>query len=469
MGSQPPDSKRQRILRVLDALSVKNRRDPQAADEGIDGDDVVTVDAEPPSMGRPRPPSGPVSRRDVEAVRARVPAPAPRKPGVVVVGDIDAIPTDPEDEAEQVVVIKPPSESERQGNLRVLDGSYIERPLSTDGPGPGALGEDAPGPTPAPGGSPAAPDPEPNLDLRALDTPLGKTSGVPEPSRGTFGTIDAKAQPPEEETEEVKTEPEVKPELTFTRSRESEAPGAPAAPAPDSEAPIPSDRAPVPMQQARAFREAMAAREAAAIPHIEVVQISCRGDDPRLILHLEPESPRAAAFRVLRHRIAGTARVVAVSSALPREGKTTCAVNLAIALSEHEPTVLLEANTESPSIARMVGFSPPVCATMGYNKVVEALWPNLHILAVDPRTGRGSHIAGELLRSALEDLQRAGYRHVVIDTPPILGHADVNLIQEVADGVIISTTAGRSKAATIQQAIDQLTPEKLLGAVLLEG
>ena len=229
------------------------------------------------------------------------------------------------------------------------------------------------------------------------------------------------------------------------------------------------DRGPIPAARAMALRDA-GTPKLAGTPRIEVVRVACVGDDPRLILVHEPDSPRAASFRILRHRVSAAARVVVVSSALPREGKSTCAVNLAIALAEHEPTLLLEANVDRPSIADMNGFTPPVCVTTGYTRVVEALWPNLHVLAVDPdRRTRGSRIDGELLRSALRDLQQAGYGRIVIDAPPIQGHVDVNLIQELADGVIITVIAGRSRGATIRGAIDQLTPEKLIGAVLLEG
>src|SRR5262245_780030 len=53
--------------------------------------------------------------------------------------------------------------------------------------------------------------------------------------------------------------------------------------------------------------------------------------DPRLILLREPDSERAASFRLLRYRLAerGNPRAIVVTSAEPRSGKTTCAVNLA--------------------------------------------------------------------------------------------------------------------------------------------
>src|SRR5262249_3294469 len=65
--------------------------------------------------------------------------------------------------------------------------------------------------------------------------------------------------------------------------------------------------------------------------------------DRRLILVTEPHSPRAASFRLLRDSLVAKSmpRVVAVTSAAPKEGKTTCAANLALALAEQPGTRVL--------------------------------------------------------------------------------------------------------------------------------
>src|SRR5262249_31102421 len=87
--------------------------------------------------------------------------------------------------------------------------------------------------------------------------------------------------------------------------------------------------------------------------------------DPRLVMVRAPDSPAAAAFRVLRHRLIERdgLRTVLVTSPRVGEGKTTCAVNLALALCEagRARVLLLEANFRRPAIARMLGFRPPVC------------------------------------------------------------------------------------------------------------
>jgi Mrp family chromosome partitioning ATPase len=205
--------------------------------------------------------------------------------------------------------------------------------------------------------------------------------------------------------------------------------------------------------------------------------------DPRLILVREPDSTRAASFRVLRHRLQerGDPRVIAVTSAGPREGKTTCAVNLALALGEcgRARVLLVEANLRAPGIAPLFGFMPPECFTsqMARHKlkpgdgwsVVEVYSPYLHVLAVQPlETGGRPLLDGPGYSVAMEMLAQAGYDYIVVDTPPVLGAADVNLIQESADGVLFTAWSRVSSSRALRAAIEQLAPTKLLGITLLD-
>ncbi|MDB4966873.1 MAG: ATPase involved in chromosome partitioning-like protein [Myxococcales bacterium] len=208
-------------------------------------------------------------------------------------------------------------------------------------------------------------------------------------------------------------------------------------------------------------------------------------DDPdeRLILVREPDSARAASFRVLRHRLQerGDPRVIAVTSARAGEGKTTCAVNLALALGEcgRARVLLIEANLRTPALAPLFGFMPPECFTdqMARHKtkpldpwsVVEVFSPSLHVLAVKPDNGGGRPLLdGPAFAIAIEVLAQAGYDYLVLDTPAVLGAADVNLIEESADGVLFAARSRETSARTLRAAVEQLSPAKLLGMTLLD-
>ena len=68
----------------------------------------------------------------------------------------------------------------------------------------------------------------------------------------------------------------------------------------------------------------------------------------------------------------------------------------------------------------------------------------------------------------MERLRLAGYEHIVIDAPPVLGSADVNLMADAADAVVFALRARRSTTRDLRSAIDQLGAEKVIGTVLVE-
>lgn len=207
--------------------------------------------------------------------------------------------------------------------------------------------------------------------------------------------------------------------------------------------------------------------------------------DRRLILVNEPDSTRAACFRVLRHRLQERSdpRLIAVSSAEPGAGKTTCAANLALALSEcnRARVLLIEANRRAPQLAALFGFLPPECFAAQLERhrekpldpwsVVEVFSPSLHVLAVKP----GPENENKPLRDgvafgiAMEMLRRSGYDYIVVDTPPVLGSADVNIVEDYCDGILLCARSRETSGRALRHAIDQLSPAKILGITLLDA
>ncbi|HTN87719.1 MAG TPA: hypothetical protein VL242_28760, partial [Sorangium sp.] len=197
--------------------------------------------------------------------------------------------------------------------------------------------------------------------------------------------------------------------------------------------------------------------------------------DPNIVMIHAPYSPQADAYRTLRRKLpSGTGTTIAVTSASPGEGKTSCAINLALALREtvRGRILLVEANIRKPGIAKALRFEPPSCFTEQLQRhandrfapwvVVEQAAPApavapsddhidssdrngpsggskppdqrlslqtpVHILAVDPRTERPPILDAVAFSSAIESLKRAGYSYIIIDTPPVLGSMDMNVI-----------------------------------------
>jgi len=205
------------------------------------------------------------------------------------------------------------------------------------------------------------------------------------------------------------------------------------------------------------------------------------GRERRLIVWGSPDSAAAASFRVLRHRLLERPglRVILVTSPARREGKTTLAVNLALALGEsgRARVLLLEANFRQPAVARMLGFRPPVCfgEQVEFHRtqpqqswvVVENVSPFLHTAAVAPDWPARPLLDGPAVAIALAQLRGTTYDHIVIDSPHILGSADVNLLEEHVDGVLLALRARSTHARSLRRAIDQIGAAKVIGSVLL--
>jgi len=203
--------------------------------------------------------------------------------------------------------------------------------------------------------------------------------------------------------------------------------------------------------------------------------------DPRLALVADPDSERSASFRVLRHHLleVGRPQVVVCSSPLHGDGKTTVALNLALALAEcgRAKVLLCDAHLRRPQIANVFKLVPPWCFAeqlaahrnqpmLPWSLVeIPQLW--LHVAAVSPRIEKTQLLDAPAFAIAMERL-RLAYDHIVIDAPPVLGSADVNLMSDAADAVLLAVHARRSTARDLRKSIEQVGASKVVGTVLVQ-
>ncbi len=202
--------------------------------------------------------------------------------------------------------------------------------------------------------------------------------------------------------------------------------------------------------------------------------------DQRLVMVLAPDGEEAAAYRLLRHRIVAQQdpQVIVVASPRPEERKTTVAVNLAIALGEYRraSVLMLDANFSQPALARLLGFEPPACfaeqlathkdAPFKSWSVTSLVSQGVHVMALDPDKPQ-ERLDAPAFAFAVQQM-RAVYDYIVVDAPPVLGSAEVNVLQEASDGVVITVRKGRSTRKDLRSCFDQLTGATVLGVVLHE-
>jgi Mrp family chromosome partitioning ATPase len=205
--------------------------------------------------------------------------------------------------------------------------------------------------------------------------------------------------------------------------------------------------------------------------------------DPRLVLATHPDSERAAGFRVLRHHLleVGRPQVIVVASPRGGDGKTTTALGLALALAEcgRAKVLLVETHFRRPALARMFQMTPSWCfaeqLTAHRNQptmpwaISELPQLFLHTAVLFPQLRQTQLLDAPAFAIAMERMRAAGYDHVVVDAPPVLGSADVNLLADAADGVVLALRARRSTARDLRAAIEQIGEAKIAGTVLIEG
>ncbi|MGP5026154.1 polysaccharide biosynthesis tyrosine autokinase [Glutamicibacter sp. BW77] len=165
---------------------------------------------------------------------------------------------------------------------------------------------------------------------------------------------------------------------------------------------------------------------------------------------------------------------VVVTSALPAEGKSSLAMNLAIALSENRKKVLvIDADLRRPTVATVCGIDGQYGLTTvlsGKAELSEAIvsWGPISVLPA----GRMAPNPAELLSSnAMGDIiQESSVRfdYVIVDAAPLLPVSDtLALVRHVSSALLVAR-AGKTKAKHLRNAMESLEGVKatLCGIVL---
>ena len=213
---------------------------------------------------------------------------------------------------------------------------------------------------------------------------------------------------------------------------------------------------------------------------------AANGQDKRIELvaqHL-PKSQISEAFRALRTSILLSQadhppQVILVTSALPREGKTTAAANLAVTLAQlGDSTVLVDADLRKPGIGRLLNLgSGKYAGLSSYLAGVSSLdlvsvphpaIPNLVAIPTGPLPPNPADLlSSHKLADAIAEL-RTKFKFIVIDSPPIMAATDAVILSVQADGVLLVVRSGETPKEAFTRTRDLLASVKchILGVVL---
>lgn len=200
-----------------------------------------------------------------------------------------------------------------------------------------------------------------------------------------------------------------------------------------------------------------------------------------LIAEYNPMSPVSEAYRTLRTniRFASVDRdisVVMITSTTSGEGKTTTLGNLAVTYAlEGKRVLMIDGDLRKPMLHQVFGQSNRTGLTQvltGRHELSEAVREtkisNLSLLTSGPIPPNPVEMLSSERMKLLIDECRKNYEVVLIDTPPVYGMADGQILASLCDGVLFVVLSGKTKREMVKKAKSNLEHVKanLLGVVL---
>jgi capsular exopolysaccharide synthesis family protein len=159
------------------------------------------------------------------------------------------------------------------------------------------------------------------------------------------------------------------------------------------------------------------------------------------------------------------AGVLAVTSAVDNEGKTSVSVQLAVSIARAsgQRTLLVDGDLRSPDIQRLFGarLEPGLAEVLAHACSVDDAIVSEQIAGLDLlpagclRTSPHQLFGNGAVRPLLEQL-RSAYRYVIIDTPPVLSASEAMVLAGLADSCLICAMRDVSRIDQIQKTYDRL-------------
>jgi capsular exopolysaccharide synthesis family protein len=222
------------------------------------------------------------------------------------------------------------------------------------------------------------------------------------------------------------------------------------------------------------------------LPVLSSISIS-EGDkdkecDPEFISEKNPRSTISESYRSLRTSIMFTAvehkrKTLIFTSAGPREGKTTTAINTAIVMANSgEKVLLIDADLRKPRIGKTFdinekeGLTELLAEDRTFTEVVHHTGiDNLDVVVCGAIPPNPSELLGSSKMDKLLDELQGKYDRIILDTAPVLPVTDAVVLSCKVDGTVVVIKAGETHRAAILKAKEILTSvsaSNLIGVVL---
>lgn len=206
-----------------------------------------------------------------------------------------------------------------------------------------------------------------------------------------------------------------------------------------------------------------------------------KNDTPLLLLKGFPSrSALHEAYRGIRTSLQfinpdNPIRTFLVTSPLPREGKTTIALNLAVVLSQLGlKTMVLDADMRKPAVHKFLGIEGKSLAEfLAHGGDIESFILPTEIenvsviISKETPPNPAELLSSNKMKKMLLDLKER-FDVIIIDTPPVLSCTDAVVLAPLTDGVLIAVQSHKTNRNAMEQVRDimESVRAKLIGVVL---
>ena len=197
---------------------------------------------------------------------------------------------------------------------------------------------------------------------------------------------------------------------------------------------------------------------------------------------LLPDSREIDSYKILRTKIQHHIRAngwntVMITSALPGEGKTLTAINLALTFAKihHQTVLLVDCDLRRQSIHQRLGIDSDYglidffTADRSLKDLI--IWPGidkLTLISGGKTITESAELMGSPKMKVMVEQMKNRYldRYIFFDVPPVLSGADAIAFAPLVDAFIMVVEAGKTSRKDVEKSLESLPQEKFLGFVL---
>ncbi len=168
-------------------------------------------------------------------------------------------------------------------------------------------------------------------------------------------------------------------------------------------------------------------------------------------------------------------KVFAITSAVKGEGKSVTSFNLAYVIAKEfgKKVVLVECDFRNPSITSQLldmgeyGLVDVIEEQADLKDAIKRLeGSNLYLLPAGKKVNNAPEVIHSKRLSTIINTLKAEYDYVIIDSPPILPLADVNILTKIVDGLLLVVRAGKTPKDIVIKAVNSVSQDDILGIIL---